>query len=63
MGLAPQSSVPARGPDGILSTHLRSDGALWELIAVPGGGSRLPPSEKVVAEQLQLHQDEGQRDV
>jgi len=40
------------GPQGILSTHLRSDGALWELIAVPGGGSRLPPSEKVVAEKL-----------
>ena len=37
---------------GILSTHLRSDGALWELIAVPGGGSRLPPSEKVVTEKL-----------
>jgi 3-oxoacyl-[acyl-carrier-protein] synthase III len=40
------------GPHGILSTHLRSDGALWELIAVPGGGSRLPPSEKVVSEKL-----------
>ena len=37
---------------GILSTHLRSDGALWELIAVPGGGSRLPPCEKVIAEKL-----------
>jgi 3-oxoacyl-[acyl-carrier-protein] synthase-3 len=37
---------------GILSTHLRSDGALWELIAVPGGGSRLPPSEKVITEKL-----------
>jgi len=40
------------GADGILSTHLRSDGALWELIAVPGGGSRLPPCEKVVTEKL-----------
>jgi 3-oxoacyl-[acyl-carrier-protein] synthase-3 len=40
------------GARGILSTHLRSDGALWELIAVPGGGSRLPPSEKVLAEKL-----------
>jgi len=38
--------------NGILSTHLRSDGALWELIAVPGGGSRLPPCEKVIAEKL-----------
>lgn len=40
------------GDHGILSTHLRSDGALWELIAVPGGGSRLPPCEKVLAEKL-----------
>ncbi|WP_455377703.1 beta-ketoacyl-ACP synthase III [Petrachloros mirabilis] len=40
------------GERGILSTHLRSDGALWELIAVPGGGSRMPTSEKVVAEKL-----------
>ncbi len=42
----------SEGDRGILSTHLRSDGSLWELIAVPGGGSRLPPSEKVVAERL-----------
>lgn len=42
----------SEGDCGILSTHLRSDGALWELIAVPGGGSRMPPSEKVVAEKL-----------
>ena len=42
----------SEGASGVLSTHLRSDGALWELIAVPGGGSRLPPSEKVVTEKL-----------
>ncbi|MGZ8384473.1 MAG: beta-ketoacyl-ACP synthase III [Nitrospira sp.] len=41
------------GERGILSTHLRSDGTLCELIMVPGGGSRTPPSEKVLAEQLQ----------
>ncbi|ALA57093.1 beta-ketoacyl-ACP synthase III [Nitrospira moscoviensis] len=42
----------ADGEAGILSTHLRSDGNLSDLIAVPGGGSRMPPSEKVVAEKL-----------
>jgi 3-oxoacyl-[acyl-carrier-protein] synthase-3 len=42
----------SEGERGILSTHLRSDGALWELIAVPGGGSRIPPSEKVLAEKM-----------
>jgi len=41
----------SEGEQGILSTHLRSDGSLCELIAVPGGGSRLPPSEKMVAER------------
>ncbi len=40
------------GERGILSTHLRSDGALCELIMVPGGGSRTPPSEKVLAERM-----------
>lgn len=41
------------GERGILSTHLRSDGTLCELIMVRGGGSRTPPSEKVLAERLQ----------
>lgn len=40
------------GEQGILSTHLRSDGTLCELIMVPGGGSRTPPSEKVLAERM-----------
>ena len=41
----------SEGENGILSTHLRSDGTLCDLIAVPAGGSRQPPSEKVVAER------------
>ncbi|MDH4185623.1 MAG: ketoacyl-ACP synthase III [Nitrospira sp.] len=44
---------------GILSTHLRSDGGLCDLIAVPGGGSRLPPSDKVVAERMQYIKMKG----
>ncbi len=44
---------------GILSTHLRSDGSLCELITVPGGGSRLPLSEKVVAERMQYIKMKG----
>ncbi len=47
------------GTRGILSTHLRSDGNLCELIAVPGGGSRVPPSEKVVAERMQYIKMKG----
>lgn len=37
---------------GILSTHLHSDGALWDLICVPGGGSRIPPSIDVLENRL-----------
>ncbi|MDH5640566.1 MAG: ketoacyl-ACP synthase III [Nitrospira sp.] len=44
---------------GILSTHLRSDGQLNELIAVPGGGSRIPPSEKTLAERMQCIKMKG----
>jgi len=47
------------GERGILSTELRSDGAFCELIAVPGGGSRTPPSEKVVAERMQYIKMKG----
>jgi 3-oxoacyl-[acyl-carrier-protein] synthase-3 len=47
------------GEQGILSTHLRSDGTLCELIMVSGGGSRTPPSEKVIAERLQYIKMKG----
>jgi len=33
---------PSEGERGILSSHLHSDGNLWDLICVPGGGSRIP---------------------
>ena len=49
----------SNGERGILSTHLRSDGNLCELIAVPGGGSRTPPSEKVIAERMQYIKMKG----
>ncbi|MBH0182831.1 MAG: ketoacyl-ACP synthase III [Nitrospira sp.] len=47
------------GERGILSTHLRSDGNLNELIAVPGGGSRMPPSQKTIAERMQCIKMKG----
>ncbi len=47
------------GARGILSTQLRSDGTLCELIMVPGGGSRMPLSEKVVEERLQYIKMKG----
>ncbi len=47
------------GAQEILSTHLRSDGTLCELIMVPGGGSRMPPSEHVIAERRQYIKMKG----
>lgn len=50
---------PAEGERGILSSHLHSDGNLWDLICVPGGGSRIPPSEKMLADGLQYLKMKG----
>ncbi len=47
------------GERGILSSHLKSDGALCDLIIVQGGGSRNPPSEKIVAERMQFIRMKG----
>ncbi len=45
---------PTEGERGILSSHLHSDGTLWDLICIPGGGSRMPVSEKMLAERQQF---------
>lgn len=37
---------------GILSIHIHSDGSLWELIQIPGGGSRNPPSSHTVKKRM-----------
>jgi 3-oxoacyl-[acyl-carrier-protein] synthase-3 len=50
---------PAADGQGILSSHLHSDGTLWDLICVPGGGSAAPPSEKMLAEGLQYLKMKG----
>jgi len=39
--------APAEEPErGILSTHLRMDGSLAEILAIPGGGSKEPVTEE-----------------
>ncbi len=43
---------PTDDDRGILSVHLHADGRFSDLICVPGGGSSLPPSERVLAERL-----------
>ncbi|MCS6896950.1 MAG: ketoacyl-ACP synthase III [Nitrospira sp.] len=53
------SAGEGSGGRGILSTHLRSDGHLSELITVPAGGSRNPSSEKTIAERMQCIKMKG----
>ena len=43
---------PTEDDHGILSLHLHADGRLSDLIGVPGGGSRIPPSERMVVDRL-----------
>jgi 3-oxoacyl-[acyl-carrier-protein] synthase-3 len=40
------------GDRGILSTHLHSDGSLWELLYMPGGGSANPPTHETIDRNL-----------
>ena len=42
---------PTQDNDGILSTSLCSDGQLWDLITIPGGGTADPPSEQMLIEK------------
>lgn len=50
---------PSDSERGILSTSLHSDGCLADLICVPGGGSRMPPSEKMLSEGAQYLKMKG----
>ncbi|MDH4229317.1 MAG: ketoacyl-ACP synthase III [Nitrospirota bacterium] len=47
------------GAPGILHSRIHSDGAAWDYICVPGGGSRLPPSNDLVEKRLQYLQMRG----
>jgi len=49
------------GDRGILSTHLRSDGCLWELLYIPGGGCVYPPSAEMAEKRdycIRMHGNE-----
>jgi 3-oxoacyl-[acyl-carrier-protein] synthase-3 len=45
--------------EGILSTHIRSDGSLADLLHIPGGGSRKPLTEDSYAEREQFIKMKG----
>ena len=44
---------------GIRSVSIRSDGNLWDLLYIPGGGTQTPQSERVVADRLQFIKMKG----
>ncbi len=43
---------PSKDERGIISTHINSDGRLWELINLPGGGSKNPASTETISKRL-----------
>lgn len=43
---------PTDSDNGILSTHLYSDGSLWNMIYLPGGGSKYPTSQYTIKKKL-----------
>ena len=43
---------PTEKDRGIISTHLYSDGSAWELLHLPGGGSRYPASKESIKKRL-----------
>ncbi len=43
------SSDPGRG---LMSAHLHSDGATANILSIPGGGSKYPQSEEVIAKKM-----------
>lgn len=40
------------GDNGVLSTHIHSDGSFWELLYLPACGSRNPATQKAVDDRL-----------
>jgi 3-oxoacyl-[acyl-carrier-protein] synthase-3 len=49
-GAAVLEACPAG--EGVLATHMKSDGSLADLLCIPGGGSRSPLEESTHAERL-----------
>ncbi|MEW6419189.1 MAG: beta-ketoacyl-ACP synthase III [Nitrospirota bacterium] len=43
---------PTEEDRGIISMHINSDGSLWELLYIPGGGSMIPASVDSVKKRL-----------
>jgi len=51
--------APCEPGDGVLSTHMRSDGSLADLLCIPGGGSRNPLTAATYGEREQYIKMKG----
>jgi 3-oxoacyl-[acyl-carrier-protein] synthase-3 len=47
------------GDNGILSTHIHSDGSYWELLNQPACGNRNPASQKIIDDRLAFLRMQG----
>jgi len=43
---------PTRGEKGVLSTHIYSDGDMWDYICLPGGGASHPPTSETIRDKM-----------
>jgi 3-oxoacyl-[acyl-carrier-protein] synthase-3 len=43
---------PTHTDSGVISTKLHSNGGLWDLVHIPGGGSSHPPSEETLRNRM-----------
>jgi 3-oxoacyl-[acyl-carrier-protein] synthase III len=50
---------PCEDGSGIIDTDLYSDGAHWELLYMPGGGSRMPATQDTVANRMHYAKMKG----
>lgn len=58
-GAAIVEQAPVDSPQRILSSHLKTDGNLWELFHLPAGGSRMEVTPEVIAQSLHKMQMKG----
>jgi 3-oxoacyl-[acyl-carrier-protein] synthase-3 len=52
---------PIKSNRGILSTHLYSNGNLWDFIYIPGGGSKHPSSSKTIKDKMHFIKMKGNK--
>ncbi|MDY6844557.1 MAG: beta-ketoacyl-ACP synthase III [Thermodesulfobacteriota bacterium] len=47
--------------DGVVSTHICSDGSTWNLLYVPAGGSAIPASQESISDRLHYIRMDGNK--